>query len=92
MSEVAGRDPGAHQMALQDGWTPLHFAAYGGSLQVLNELLSYGADATVADKVPHFPAYLLSCQKHRYRDLARRGRGMCGLTLTRKLVLVEDCA
>lgn len=36
---------------LQDGWTPLHFAAYGGAEQVSRELLGLGARPRTADKV-----------------------------------------
>ena len=36
---------------MQDGWTPLHFAAYGGSVQVARELLALGARPRTADKV-----------------------------------------
>ena len=38
---------------LQDGWTPLHFAAYGGSVDVARELLKLGARPRTADKVRH---------------------------------------
>ena len=38
---------------LQDGWTPLHFAAYGGSVEVARELLKLGARPRTADKVWH---------------------------------------
>ncbi len=38
---------------MQDGWTPLHFAAYGGSVQVARELLALGARPRTADKVHH---------------------------------------
>eukprot|EP00884_Botryococcus_braunii_P004252 jgi/Botrbrau1/13828/Bobra.0056s0070.2 len=34
----------------KNGWAPVHFAAYGGSLDVLNELLAYGADPGAADE------------------------------------------
>ena len=36
---------------MQDGWTPLHFAAYGGAVQVARELLALGARPRTADKV-----------------------------------------
>lgn len=36
---------------LQDGWTPLHFASYWGSLKVLRYLLNSGVNVNAQDKV-----------------------------------------
>lgn len=38
-------------VALQDGWTPLHFASYWGSHRVMKELLQLGADTELEDFV-----------------------------------------
>ena len=35
----------------QDGWVPLHFAAYGGAAGTARELLNRGAKVGAADKV-----------------------------------------
>lgn len=36
---------------LQDGWTPLHFAAWGGHDAVIEALYGAGADVNAFDKV-----------------------------------------
>ena len=40
-----------HESMLQDGWTPLHFAAYGGALEVTQFLLVKGANPELRDTV-----------------------------------------
>ena len=41
------------QVLMQDGWTPLHFAAYGGALEVTQFLLVKGANPDPKDVVCH---------------------------------------
>ena len=36
---------------IQDGWAALHFSAWAGRLEVLEELLKHGADVNLRDKV-----------------------------------------
>lgn len=48
---------------LQMGYTPLHWAAYSGSVKTVQKLLEYGADGSRTDKVfcskfPHRLMYL----------------------------------
>ena len=40
---------------MQDGWTPLHFAADKGHVQVAELLLAKGADIEAKDKVGATP-------------------------------------
>jgi ankyrin repeat protein len=40
-----------HLLLLQDGWTPLHWAAYHGHAGLVRMLLQAGADATITSKV-----------------------------------------
>lgn len=35
----------------QDGWSALHFGAWAGRVKVVQELLQYGADVHLQDKV-----------------------------------------
>ncbi|CAL8467465.1 g7003 [Coccomyxa elongata] len=55
-ADVNGKD--------KDGWTPMHFASYGGSIKVANELLRLGADARAADKGGRTPLHLAALQGH----------------------------
>ena len=48
------------ETVLQDGWTPLHFASYWGSLKVLRYLLNSGVHVNAQDKVPCRTAYLVA--------------------------------
>ena len=43
---------------LQDGWSPVHYATYGGSIHALDELLSRGADPQAVDKAGRSPIHL----------------------------------
>ncbi|PVU74433.1 hypothetical protein DDW11_06050 [Sulfolobus sp. SCGC AB-777_G06] len=38
-----------------DGWTPLHWAAFGGHVDVVMVLLEHGADPRIADNGGIFP-------------------------------------
>ncbi|KAJ3080403.1 hypothetical protein HDU99_008470, partial [Rhizoclosmatium hyalinum] len=40
-----------------DGWTPLHHAAYSGSTEAVNVLLNYGADVNARDKWKRAPLH-----------------------------------
>ena len=41
----------ARASRVQNGWTPLHWAAYEGQLDVVRALLNAGADKTIADNI-----------------------------------------
>ena len=55
---------------LQDGWRPLHFAAYGGSEKAAAELISHGADVRATDQV-------LFALSRRFRSLALSACTVC---------------
>ena len=38
-----------------DGWTPLHYAAYRGRVDVVKILLEHGANPRIADNEGHIP-------------------------------------
>ena len=40
-------------MFLQNQWTPLHLAAYGGNADIVKVLLEEGADVNAKDKVSY---------------------------------------
>ena len=42
-----------YTLALQDGWTPLHYACRHDRLDVANELVLRGADVNAKNKVCH---------------------------------------
>ncbi|KAK9819484.1 hypothetical protein WJX81_005966 [Elliptochloris bilobata] len=55
-------DKTAINKADKDGWTPLHFAAYGGSLDVARELLAQGAITGAGDTGGRTPLHLAALQ------------------------------
>jgi serine/threonine-protein phosphatase 6 regulatory ankyrin repeat subunit B len=52
-----------------NGWTPLHYAAFGCSAECCKILITYGADRSIADTKNRLPIDIA-----KYRDT---GKGMC---------------
>ena len=69
-------------IGLQDGWSALHFSAWAGRLEVLEELLKHGPDVNLQDKVSSLPHAEVP-SSHYYRileDAAAMNMMWCSLS------------
>ena len=83
---------------LQDGWTALYHAAWGGHTAVVEVLVAAGADMNIGDKVSLITSVVIVARAFTYRISSReaiapgskRGRVVNGTWLY--LLLVSDLA
>jgi len=64
LTAALAADPGALASRNADGWTPLHAAAYAGSVECVSALLAAGADAKAACKDGDLPVHYAAAQGH----------------------------
>jgi ankyrin repeat protein len=78
---------------VQDGWTPLHSAAYHGQKEVVVQLLAKGAAMDAAEKVRQPLELQLRCgQLHAQHRGSSRQQAGCGCECTTALAMCRMLA